>query len=190
MKSRLVNLLFSALIFATFTSYNTNYIRIPLVKKLREIEQDKCKIDSVDCKHKTWKYHINLLEAGYKYQLKVGWMNNSNTWHVYLRDEKGKVFDPTWKTNPDGVIVEEGISRQDIYTFDSNVTIEDYIYKKNYLKKDTAVINKFVEMHPNYPKPKLSKEETMKRIKEYCKQDTSAWNYYQKNVVNKLPKKR
>ena len=172
-----------ALTIPLFTSFNTNYTRIPLVKKLREIEQDKCLVDSVDCKHKTWKYNMNLLEAGYKYQLKVGWMNNSEGWHVYLRDEKGRVFDATWPNNPDGLIVEEGISRKDIYTFNWDATIEDYVYKKNYLKRDTAVIRQFVEMHPDYPQPKLSKEETIKRIKDYCKQDTSAWNYYQEHIA-------
>ena len=52
-----------ALTIPLFTSIN-NSIRIPSIKKLREIEQDKYEKHISDCKCKSFRYNMNLREAG------------------------------------------------------------------------------------------------------------------------------
>lgn len=171
-----------ALTIPLFTSYKITNKQIPLEKKLREIENDKYILNVVDCKHKTWRYYINTRMVGEKMNIVVGWMNNQNVLHAYLKDKEGRIFDPTWKSNIDGVKKEENINRKDIYVYGLGTTIEDYV-NYNYISKDTAVYNEFRRTHPNPRLRKISREEIVKSIKKYCKQDTNAWNYYLENIA-------
>jgi hypothetical protein len=166
-----------------FTSFNFNHEkRIPLETKLREIENDENISEYVDCKHKAWRYYLNTKEAGEDLNLVIGWLEESDVLHAYLRDKVGRIYDPTWKSNEDGVIFEKGIKRKDIYIFGSNVTIEEFVnYKpKNKIEKNFKI---YKENKSNFKKRTLSKKEIIERIENYCKQDTTAWRYYQEHIA-------
>ena len=185
---KLANLLFGITTLVLFTSYNTNYTRIPLVKKLREIEQDKYKEDTCDCKCKSFRYYINLREKDENVHLTEGWVNNSNVLHAYLRWNGGRILDPTFKTNKDGVFSEKGIEYKDIYSFEKDITIEDLVKNKN-CKVNKKMLKRFKEAHPNFIRRTLSSKEVVKNIANYCKKDSAVFSNYTKRI-NKLKNKK
>ena len=188
MKKGLIRLLLSAITIFTFTSYNTGHIHIPLEKKLREIEQDKYEKDISDCKCKAFRYNMNLREANEDANIIIGWVNNSKDLHAYLRNKEGRILDPTSKNNQDGVFFEESFDYKDIYFFKKDITIEEYVLRKN-CEKDKKMLKKYKEAHPDFKKRVLSEEEIIKNITRYCQKDSIICvNYIER--VNKLPNKK
>jgi hypothetical protein len=165
------------------SSFNFNHEkRIPLEKKLREIEADKNIPGYIDCKHKAWRYYLNTKEAGENLNLIIGWLGNADAYHAYLKDKAGRIYDPLMKSNEDGVVLDNNFNYYDIYIFDSKTTIEEFVnYKFN--KKIEKNMKRVKESETKIKKRTISEEEIIKRIENYCKQDTTAWKYYQKNIA-------
>jgi len=188
MKKGLIRLLLSAAVIFTFTSYNTGHIRIPLEKKLREIEQDKYKKQVSDCKCKSFRYNMNLREAGEEVNMIVGWVDDSWFLHAYLRDKEGRILDPTFKRNQDGVFFEEGIDYKDIYFFEKDITIKELIYREN-CEIDRKMLKKYYEARPDHVRKVISRKEMVQNITKYCQKDSLVYVNYIKRI-NKLPNKK
>ncbi|MCK5624721.1 hypothetical protein KAI04_02675 [Candidatus Pacearchaeota archaeon] len=182
MKKALVNLLLLST-FLIFTSYNTGYIRIPLEKKLREIEQDKYEKQIADCKCKSFRYNMNLREADKEVNMVIGWVNDLNVLHAYLKDEERRILDPTFRKNQDGVIFEKGMDYKDIYFFKKDVTIEDFVNRKN-CKIDKMMLKKFKEIHPDYRRKTISNKEIIQNITRYCQKDSIIFINYMEKINN------
>ena len=131
---------------------------------------------------------MNLREAGEEGNMVIGWVNYSKVLHAYLRSKEGRILDPTFKKNQDGVFFEEGIDYKDIYVFNKDITIEDFIYRKN-CKVDKKMLKKYYEARPDYVKKVLSRKEMVQNITKYCQKDSLVYVNYMKRV-NKLPNKK
>lgn len=156
---------------------------IPMEEKLREIENDSTK---VDCAYKAWRYYINLKANGYNANLVTGWLvEGGGVLHMYLRDPMGRILDPIIKVNKDGEITQGRLNYEDAWVFEDDVTIIESLRRKSYKKKDTKTIKSFFKKNPKFIKRKMTIEERAKLIEDYCKKDSSAWEYYKKNIEKK-----
>ncbi len=161
---------------------------IPLEEKLRKIEKDSVGTSSSGCMHKSMRYYINAKEAGEDAYLIVGWRPKSKFWHAWVGIKKNNQIlyvDPAYNNpNIDGMFKEFYTDRKEIYIFDSNTSIEEFVEYKNIKTRNRSVQREFkkkVKIIKGYKKElKLT---LTKSITKYCKQDTAAWKYYQEHIA-------
>jgi hypothetical protein len=169
-------------------SPNTYKQYIPIENKLRQIEKDSDGTSLSGCMHKSMRYYINAKEAGEEAYLIVGWRTPSEVWHAWVGIRKNRTMyyvDPGYNDpNIDGFPKFRYLDRERIYVFDKNTTIEEFANFKHIKKRNKQVIKKYykkVKTKGTYTKESMVNME--KSIENYCKQDTSAWNYYQKYIA-------
>ncbi len=160
----------------------------PLEKKLREIEADKSPLPGNICMHKTMRYYINAKAAGEDAYLIIGHINGSRVFHSWIGiDKSGKTYylDLTYNNpNLDGFPKEFYLDRKETLIFDSNSTIEDFVYRKNLKEKKNNNIKKINRAVKNKKIEKEGYEIPLKEsIENYCKQDKAAWRYYQEHIA-------
>jgi len=166
----LTNLIFTG-IFSLFTSYNSkpyyynNFIQeitnigkekfnkkseyyLPFEKELRVIEQEKYNEETNDCRHKGLKYYNLLKENGEISHIISGLappFKDTHIWLYVLNQETGiwHMVDPTWKSEQDGLPIENYPKKQVHYIFDKNVNMKNIKKKRKCLKKFFGNIIKY-----------------------------------------------
>ncbi len=197
-------LFFSSIIPASHKEVEQNsYLKkyLPLEEKLREIENDFIEISSGICMYKAMRYYLNAKVAGEDAYLTIGLRNNSKDWHAWVGIKKNNevyYVDPSLNNpNIDGLLKESYDDRKEIYVFNSDVTIKEFVYYKNLKSKNIKVKKEFNQKYKKERRAKIKesgekikkerynkkdKKNTIEGITNYCKQDTSAWNYYLREI--------
>lgn len=179
---------FSSVFSISLEKIKQPLIKVPLEEKLREIENDKLEISSGICLHKAMRYYLNAKAAGEDARLIIGWRDNSKYLHAWVGIYKNSGFycvDPSFNSNRDSLLKELCYDRKEIYVFNSEVTIEEFINYKNIQRKDTKVKKESNKKVEKKPYGKEEKTLLIESLKDYCKQDTFAWNYYQEHIAKK-----